>query len=98
MTNERKCKTCGGAALPTSAHCLYHAMIGEIREWMQGIAEDVLHPPPSEYTVREASEELGVSLHTVYRWLYDGVFENAYRMRGGWRIPRSDVQDVKEGR
>jgi len=49
---------------------------------------------PPNYTVQELCQYLRVHENTVYRWISDGVFPNAFQIGRDWRIPLDDVQQA----
>lgn len=56
-----------------------------------------------DMTVPDVAVRLGVSRITVWRWIKQGVFPNAYqlnpRVEGSpWRIPEDDVISFEEER
>jgi predicted DNA-binding transcriptional regulator AlpA len=50
-------------------------------------------------TIRMVSETLHRHENTIYRWVEEGIFPHASRIRGGLFIPESDVRRLlKDGR
>jgi hypothetical protein len=47
--------------------------------------------PPAELSAKVLADELGKKPATARAWCEQGLFPNATKLRGEWRIPRSDV-------
>ena len=43
-------------------------------------------------TIRMASDLLHKHYNTVTRWITEGAFPHAVKVRGGWFIPENDVR------
>lgn len=51
------------------------------------------------YTVRDLTKLFRRHENTVYRWLEERLFPNAFRVKDGWFIPAKDVKRLmKMGR
>lgn len=52
----------------------------------------------SDLTVKEAAAVLKLHPETLRVWLRQGHFPHAYQFgrRGGWRIPREDLEAIKK--
>jgi excisionase family DNA binding protein len=50
----------------------------------------------SDLSPRQAAERLGVSRSLVYRLVEQGEFPNAYQVSNRLRIPRADVDALRE--
>jgi hypothetical protein len=44
------------------------------------------------YTIRMVSDLLNKHYNTTARWLRQGAFPNASKIRGGWFIPEGDIR------
>ena len=56
-------------------------------------------PPPSTtmpkfLTVQEVADILRRSTDTIYRWILDGDFPNAKKVKDGYLIPEADVFSI----
>ena len=52
----------------------------------------------SDLSPKQAAEKLGVSRSLVYRLVGQGEFPNAYQVSNRLRIPRADVDALRERR
>lgn len=59
------------------------------------------NPEPSEefYDTARVAELFGVTAETITNWCKKGgLFPNAFRINGRWRIPRADVLRLANSR
>ncbi len=47
---------------------------------------------PRNLTVQKVSELISRRPRTIYRWLREGMFPRAFKVKDGWFIPLADVK------
>lgn len=71
------------------------AEVSRLRETVETLLQR--EDGPAELSPKEIASFLGVSVNTVRRWCRDGTLEarQPQGQKGGWRIPKSEVDRLR---
>jgi excisionase family DNA binding protein len=66
------------------------------RDWLEGElrAFEPASAEPDDLTVEQVAKYLHRSESTVRDWMESGRFPGAYKRGKGWRVPRTELQEV----
>ena len=50
------------------------------------------------YTVKVVAEMFGRDPETIYRWIKEGIFPQAFKVKDGWFVPDRDIRRLMKQR